>query len=82
MALVSDASVIVEAGEGSGSLSQGWEALRLGRPLFLLRSLVEQTTLHWPAEMLKYGAMVLSDVTDLLAALPAESIRRPVDAPF
>jgi DNA processing protein len=82
MALISDASVIVEAGEGSGSLSQGWEALRLGRPLFLLRSVVERSTLKWPAEMLNYGAMMLSDVTDLLSALPAESIRRPIDAPF
>jgi len=37
MALLCHASVIVEAGESSGTLSQGWEALRLGRPLFLLR---------------------------------------------
>lgn len=35
MALLSDATVIVEAGETSGTLHQGWEALRLGRPLFL-----------------------------------------------
>ena len=42
MALVSDASVIVEASDGSGSLSQGWEALRLGRPLFLMASILDQ----------------------------------------
>lgn len=41
MALIADASVIVEAGEGSGTLSHGWEALRLGRPLFL-KSVVGQ----------------------------------------
>src|SRR5207249_3924513 len=35
MALIADASVIVESGEGGGSLHQGWEALRLGRPLFI-----------------------------------------------
>src|SRR2546426_2776177 len=34
MALIADSSVIVESGEGGGSLHQGWEALRLGRPLF------------------------------------------------
>ena len=32
MALLTDATVIIEAGESSGTLDQGWEALRLGRP--------------------------------------------------
>ena len=42
MALVSDASVIVEAGANSGKISLGWEAIRLGRPLFLRKYLVVQ----------------------------------------
>jgi predicted Rossmann fold nucleotide-binding protein DprA/Smf involved in DNA uptake len=66
-----DASVIVEAGEGGGSLSHGWEALRLGRPLFLMASILEQAELFWPKKMLDYGAMVLRDPSDLLAGLPA-----------
>jgi DNA processing protein len=60
MALVSHATVIVEAGEGSGTLHQGWEALRLGRPLFLLESLAKRADLKWPREMLGYGAQVLT----------------------
>lgn len=60
MALIADATVIVEARDGSGSLHQGWEALRLGRPLFLLESLVRNDELTWPAEMLGYGAEPLS----------------------
>ena len=40
MALLSPATVIVEAGEGSGTQHQGWEALRLGRPLYFLESAV------------------------------------------
>lgn len=60
MALLSDATIIVEAGEGSGTLHQGWEALRLGRPLFLLESLANRADITWPAEMMKYGAQVLS----------------------
>ena len=56
MALVSDATVIVEAGEGGGTVHQGWEALRLGRPLFLMESLVARSHLAWPAEMLGFGA--------------------------
>lgn len=77
MALVCDASVIVEASDGSGSLSQGWEALRLGRPLFLMASILDQSGLSWPKTMLDYGAMVLNKPDDLL-----EQLREPVDDPF
>jgi DNA processing protein len=60
MALLSEATVIVEAGEKSGTLHQGWEALRLGRLLFLLESVAENASLSWPSEMIRYGAQVLS----------------------
>jgi len=60
MALISDATVIVEASENSGTRHQGWEALRLGRLLFLLESVVTNPSLTWPKEMIKYGAQVLS----------------------
>lgn len=77
MALVSDASVIVEAGATSGTISQGWEAIRLGRPLFLLKSLVE-SDLPWPREMIEHGAFVLNDIADLLGVLPTDEIREAV----
>jgi DNA processing protein len=70
MALVADASVIVQAGESSGSISQGYEALRLGRPLFIWKSLFE-SSLDWPKEMARYGAMELSDPKELLENLPS-----------
>jgi DNA processing protein len=70
MALIADASVIVQAGESSGSLSQGYEALRLGRPLFIWKSLME-SSLKWPKEMVKYGAMKLSDPNELFENLPS-----------
>ena len=75
MALISDATVIIEAGETSGSLSQGWEALRLGRPLFIAQSIVDRPEFTWPGEMLGYGAAVLSDETldELLDSLPDRS---------
>jgi DNA processing protein len=59
MALISDATIIVEAAEKSGSLHQGWEALRLGRPLFVLEAMHEDSALSWPKEMERYGAQVL-----------------------
>jgi DNA processing protein len=73
MALISDATVIIEAANTSGSLSQGWEALRLGRPLFLAKSVTEDPSLTWPAEMVHYGAVILSDQTieEFFDSLPA-----------
>ena len=72
MALVSHATVIVEAGESSGTLHQGWEALRLGRPLFLLESLAKRPELKWPREMIGYGAQVLTrgNIDVLMESLP------------
>jgi len=61
MALLSDATVIIEATDTSGSLHQGWEALRLGRLLFVTKSVAENPALTWPEQMLHYGARVLSD---------------------
>jgi len=70
MALISHASVIIEAGEGSGTHSQGWETLRLGKPLFILHSVVNNKFLKWPQKMIEYGAIPLSDSDILLENLP------------
>lgn len=60
MALVSHATVIVEAGASSGTLHQGWEALRLGRPLFILDGVAGRPDLEWPRQMINYGAVVIA----------------------
>ena len=70
MALIANASVIVEAGETSGSLHQALEALRLGRPLFIWTKVLENRTLKWPKRMLDYGAIQLSDFNTFMDALP------------
>ncbi len=72
MALIADATVIIEAADGSGSLHQGWEAIRLGRPLFLARSLFEDADLQFPRKLEEYGAKVLTEESfeDLLRLLP------------
>jgi DNA processing protein len=71
MALISDISIIVEAGDSSGSLHQGWEALRLGRPLFIWKSIVDDGSLSWPKKMIDYGAMVLTEPDEVLEYLPS-----------
>lgn len=68
MAMLSHASVVVEASDSSGSLSQAAEVQRLGRPLFIMRSLAENGRLTWPAAFLKSGAQILDDVVQLLRA--------------
>ena len=72
MALIVDASVIVEAGDTSGSLSQGWEALRLARMLFIMKSVADNPEFSWPRKMMNYGAMALDEkgLEQLLDALP------------
>lgn len=85
MALISDATVIIEAQDKSGSLSQGWEALRLGRPLFITQSNLDNPSLTWPETMMAYGTRVLSDSTldALLEVLPDYSNAEPASAtPF
>jgi len=71
MALISNASIIVEAGDASGSLHQGWEALRLGRPLFIWSSTMNDSSLSWPKKMAMYGAMELTDPEEVLDVLPS-----------
>lgn len=69
MALLSDASVIVEAKDGSGSLSQAAETQRLKRPLFLMRSVIDNRALTWPKRFLDAGAIVLNSTDQLLEAV-------------
>jgi DNA processing protein len=75
MALLSEATIIAEAGEGSGSLHQGWEAIRLGRPLYIPEHLARNRDLSWPGKMLFYGAQVLDEnnLSELIDSLPCLS---------
>lgn len=78
MALLTDATVIVAASEKSGTLHQGWEALRLGRQLFLMDSVANDHLLTWPAKMIHYGAQVLSreNLDAVLAEVPPVTLYR------
>ncbi|OJW75403.1 MAG: DNA processing protein DprA [Spirosoma sp. 48-14] len=73
MALISHATIVIEASEKSGTVHQGWEALRLGRQLYLLENLVKERKLSWAEEMMKYGAQLLSqdNFEDLFYSIPS-----------
>lgn len=75
MALLTDASVIVEAGEVSGTIHLGREALRLGRLLFVLESLAAKRH-AWTEALIAYGAQILSDANleAFLSGMPSRHV--------
>ncbi len=68
MARLSRATVIIEAGETSGTLHQAVECVALHRPLFISKSVVEDPKLKWPARFIQepetYVLETSSDVLD------------------
>jgi DNA processing protein len=70
MAAMSDATVIVEAGDKSGALHQAAECRRLDRWLFIAKSMVEHPDVTWPAEWLKHErTAVMATTQDVLRVL-------------
>lgn len=70
MAALSDATVIVEASDTSGTLHQAAECQRLGRWLFIARSVAEDSKLAWPKRFLgQPKTAVLANTEELLARL-------------
>lgn len=84
MALIADATVIIEATDHSGTINQGWEALRLGRPLWLAASMFERRDVTFPEKLAFYGAEALSEQTlpRLLSLLPKGRRDAPAELPF
>lgn len=72
MAALSIASVIVEASETSGSLVQAKAALALGRKCFILSSCFENG-LKWPNDLLKRGAIKISEPEELISHLTSST---------
>ncbi|GGG36317.1 hypothetical protein GCM10011344_41490 [Dokdonia pacifica] len=72
MALISDATIIIEATENSGTRHQGWEALRLGREVYILENVANDPSIKWAKEMLEYGAQVLTreNISSILESIP------------
>jgi DNA processing protein len=70
MAALSDATVIVEASDTSGTLHQAAECHRLGRWLFIVKAVAEDASLAWPKKFLSYPKVaVLSKTEEIFSAL-------------
>lgn len=68
MSALSLATIIVEAGESSGSLTQAQAAIEQGRKLFILKSCFERG-LQWPDKYLAKGAIKIENGTEILEHL-------------
>ncbi|MFC0710730.1 DNA-processing protein DprA [Azorhizophilus paspali] len=69
MSALTQATVIVEAGNTSGTLVQARAALAQGRKLFILESCFRNPELTWPARFEKQGAIRVGNVTQIMEAL-------------
>jgi len=69
MSALTRATIIVEAGETSGTLVQARAALSQGRKLFILESCFRRTDITWPAKYEKQGAIRVKSITDILSKL-------------
>ena len=65
MSALSEATVIVEAGETSGTLVQAKAALDQGRKLFILNSCFENPSLTWPSKLESKGAIRVKSTEDI-----------------
>jgi DNA processing protein len=70
MAALSDATVIIEASDTSGTLHQASECQNLGRWLFILRTAAERPSVAWPKRFLNAtNTMVLDRTEQIFDAL-------------
>lgn len=65
MSALTEATVIVEAGNTSGTLVQGRHALQQGRKLFILDSCFQNPSLTWPTKFVERGAVRISDFDEI-----------------
>ena len=72
MSALTDATIIVEAGETSGTLLQARAAIQQGRKLFILDSCFRNPHLTWPAELAKKGAIRVTEYDDIRDHISAE----------
>lgn len=65
MASLSDATIIVEASDTSGTLTQARACMSMGRKLFILDSCFRDE-LKWPYTYEKRGAFRVKNISDIL----------------
>ena len=65
MSALTEATIIVEAGETSGTLTQARAAIHQGRKLFILESCFQRSDITWPARFERQGAIRVREPDDI-----------------
>lgn len=69
MSALTEGTIIVEAGETSGTLTQARAAIHQGRKLFILDSCFQRSDITWPARYEAEGAVRVRTPEDIWSAL-------------
>ncbi|WP_061927464.1 DNA-processing protein DprA [Altererythrobacter epoxidivorans] len=69
MSALTEGTIIVEAGDTSGTLTQARAALHQGRKLFILDNCFQRTDITWPARFEAEGAVRVKTPDDIWSAL-------------
>jgi len=77
MAALTKATIIVEAGETSGTLIQARAAIQQGRKLLILNSCFDRKDLTWPPKFESKGAVRVRDYGDLRRELDRNPSENP-----
>ena len=72
MASISEATVIIEASEISGSHTQARECLKQNKKLFILDSCFNNPEITWPVHYEKKGAIKIKEASDIFKHIPNE----------
>ncbi len=80
MSALSEASLIVEAGNKSGALTQARHAFYQKRKVLVLDSCFKDSSLIWPAKLEAQGAIRIRSSDDLIKALGVLPLYSPEDA--
>lgn len=72
MAALSEATIIIEAGETSGTLTQARSCLQLGRKLLIMDTCFENPDISWPSKYVQNGAVRVESIEDALQALETD----------
>jgi DNA processing protein len=79
MSALTEATVIVEAGETSGTRVQERHALKQGRKLFILDNCFRVPSLTWPAKFAEQGAIRVFDYEEIKRRLAASDPRKTAE---
>jgi DNA processing protein len=74
MSALTDGTIIVEAADTSGTLTQARAAMHQGRKLFILENCFQRTDITWPRHYEKMGAIRVKNPDDIWKALDADTI--------